>query len=75
MHKAGKKLEGAHLCILFDGPEDESKPADDSPEGRLADLLRESGVTDRVDGATGSIAYYNLSKLEDAKLSAADRAR
>jgi predicted RND superfamily exporter protein len=75
LHEAGKKLEGARLCILFEGPADENKPADNSPEGLLADLLRESGVTNPVDGNAGSLAFYNLTKFENPELSPEDRAQ
>lgn len=73
LHEQGRQLEGARMCILFYGSADENKPADDSPAGMLADLLRESGVTNPVDGEPGSLAFYNLAKLDSPDLSPEDR--
>jgi predicted RND superfamily exporter protein len=75
LHQAGGRLEGARLCLLFFGKPGEAKPAAGSPEGMLADLLRESGVTDRVEGRAGSLAFYNLAQLENPQLPAEQRAQ
>jgi predicted RND superfamily exporter protein len=59
LHLAGKKLDGARLCILFRDSTETATPAEDSQQWELASLLRRSGVQ-----AKGGISFYNLAKLE-----------
>ncbi len=59
LHRAGKQLDGARLCILFRDTSGTATPSEDSPEWELANLLRRSGVQ-----ARGNVSFFNLAKLE-----------
>lgn len=61
LHEAGKKLDGARLCILFRNSNDVATPDQKTQEWELATLLRRSGVTAK------GISYYNLAKFSSHK--------
>ena len=63
LHKAGKKLGGSQLCILYRNHGDDSKLKQNTQEFVLQNLLKRSGVEQRVGKSTG-VTAYNLAKLD-----------
>lgn len=60
LHKDDKRLEGARICVLFDGLAAEANPPADSQAAMLVDVLRESGT--RSGG--GGVTWFNVARLE-----------
>ncbi|MCA9229746.1 MAG: MMPL family transporter [Planctomycetales bacterium] len=71
LHAAGKRLDGAQICVLYRTPDDSSTaPAENSQESVLSDLLRESGVEPRIlpnGKKSQGISKYNLAQLDAHK--------
>ena len=67
LHKQGKKLDGAQLCILYRTADGDPAPTSNTQEARLRDLLLRSGVQPR-EGSTASkskgISFYNLADFD-----------
>ncbi len=74
LHGEGKQLEGARICVLFRGDLKQTEPTKGGPEDLLASLLKDSKVTDRVDGRKGDLKGYNLAFLEYTGLPAEQHA-
>jgi len=69
LHKAGKKLDGSQLCILYRTRDGDPQPKSTTQESVLVKLLKRSGVEPRVleDGSKrGGVSTFNLADL-DAK--------
>jgi len=69
LHKAGKKINGAKLWILYRDNEDDPAPKSTTQEAILANLLKRSGVTlvskTLPDGRkTRIVPVYNLANLD-----------
>ncbi len=68
LHAAGKKLDGAQVCVLYRTPDGEaSAPTEASQESVLAGLLRTSGVEPRIqaDGKKSKgLSTYNLAEID-----------
>ncbi len=67
LHKQGKQLDGARLCILHRTPGGSPEPALHVQESVLANLLLRSGVQSgtSVDGKPlGGVTFYNLAEFD-----------
>jgi len=68
LHKLGKQLEGARLCILYRAEGEQGIPSVDSQEWVLKNLLLQSGVQLLKDKqgvpSTKDFLFYNLAKLD-----------
>ncbi|MEX2172441.1 MAG: MMPL family transporter [Pirellulales bacterium] len=61
LHKEGQQLEGAQVCVLFEGPPAEADPAQGSQAALLVELLRESGARS---GSRGGVTWLNAARVE-----------
>jgi predicted RND superfamily exporter protein len=67
LHKQGKRLDGAQLCILYRTPNGAPEPDIKSQESVLANLLLKSGVQPKTmpDGKKfRGVSFYNLSDFD-----------
>ena len=67
LHKMGKQLDGAHLCILYRTPNNAPEPTIATQESVLANLLLKSGVYPRTlpDGRRlRGVTFYNLTDFD-----------
>jgi len=70
LHSAGKKLDGAKICILYRTPDGAADPPETAQESVLRDVLRDSGIAPRVT-TNGKMskgpATFDLAKLDAHK--------
>ncbi|NOY30615.1 MAG: MMPL family transporter [Planctomycetes bacterium] len=70
LHAAGKKLDGAKICILYRTPDGAADPPETAQESVLRNVLRDSGIAPRVT-ANGKMskgpATFDLAKLDAHK--------
>jgi predicted RND superfamily exporter protein len=67
LHKQGKKLDGAQICILYRTPDAAPEPILNSQESVLANLLLKSGVRPRTlpDGQRlRGVTFFNLTPFD-----------
>jgi predicted RND superfamily exporter protein len=67
LHKQGKRLDGAQLCILYRTPDGAPEPNINSQESVLANLLLKSGVQPKTmpDGKKfRGVSFYNLTDFD-----------
>jgi uncharacterized protein len=67
LHKQGKQLDGAQLCILYRTPDNAPEPKFATQESTLANLLLKSGVQPRTlpDGKRlRGVTFYNLTDFD-----------
>jgi uncharacterized protein len=67
LHKQGKRLDGAQLCILYRTPDGAPEPSIKSQESVLANLLLKSGVHPKTmpDGKKfRGVSFYNLTEFD-----------
>lgn len=67
LHKQGKRLDGAQLCILYRTPDNAPEPTFAAQESVLANLLLKSGVQPRTlpDGKRlRGVTFYNLTDFD-----------
>jgi len=68
LHQAGKKIDGAQICILYRDSSTKPELKKTSQEFVLRDLLRRSGVQPRPlpsGGKSTGVTTYNLAKLDE----------
>jgi predicted RND superfamily exporter protein len=67
LHKLGKQLDGAQLCILYRTPDNAPEPTFATQESVLANLLLKSGVQPKTlpDGKRlRGVTFYNLTDFD-----------
>jgi uncharacterized protein len=67
LHKQGKRLDGAQICILYRTPDGAPEPILNSQESVLANLLLKSGVQPKTlpDGQKlRGVTFYNLTGFD-----------
>ncbi|MGI9328150.1 MAG: MMPL family transporter, partial [Pseudomonadales bacterium] len=67
LHKRGKQLDGAQLCILYRTPDDKPAPGPGTQEAVLASLLKRSGIQPETlpDGKqVQALSSFNLTLLD-----------
>lgn len=67
LHKQGKQLDGAQLCILYRTPDNAPEPTFAAQESVLANLLLKSGVQPKAlpDGKRlRGVTFYNLTDFD-----------